>query len=93
VIADVEIDGIGDFFVNERTLVWIPVGERAAVLVPPSAVQTIHGIDYVRVVSGDRTVTVAVILGEPIETPEGPRVEVLSGLQEGDWLIVPDQKP
>lgn len=93
VIADVEIDGIGDFFVNERTLVWIPVGERRAVFVPANAVQTIHGIDYVQVVSGERTITVAVILGEPLETPEGPRVEVLSGLKEGDRLIVPDQKP
>ena len=28
VLADVEVDGLGDFFVGERTLVWIPVGQR-----------------------------------------------------------------
>ncbi|MBX3513391.1 MAG: efflux RND transporter periplasmic adaptor subunit [Xanthobacteraceae bacterium] len=90
VIADVEVEGIGDFFVNERTLVWIPVAQRTAMFVPPQAVETIHGIDYVRVVSAGHVVTVAVILGEQMETPKGARIEVLSGLKEGDRLVVPD---
>lgn len=90
VIADVEVEGIGDFFVNERTLVWIPVAQRTAMFVPPQAVETIHGIDYVRVVSAGHVVTVAVILGERVETQEGTRIEVLSGLKEGDRLIVRD---
>lgn len=90
VIADVEVEGIGDFFVNERTLVWIPVAQRTAMFVPPRAVETILGIDYVRVVSAGHVVTIAVILGEPMQTPDGERVEVLSGLKEGDRLIVPD---
>ena len=29
VLADVEVDGLGDYFVGERTLVWIPVAHRA----------------------------------------------------------------
>ena len=34
VLADVEVDGLGDYFVGERTLVWIPVGKRSVVSVP-----------------------------------------------------------
>lgn len=93
VIADVEVDGIGDYFVNERTVVWIPVAQRSAIFIPPGAAQTIHGIDYVRVVSGEAIITVAVILGERVETAEGIRIEVLTGLKEGDRIIIPDRKP
>ncbi len=48
VLADVEVEGLGDFFVGERTRVWIPVGMRTVVSVPASAVTTRSGIDYVR---------------------------------------------
>ncbi len=46
--ADVEVDGLGDYFVGERTLVWIPVGKRSVLAVPPEAVVTLHGVDMVR---------------------------------------------
>jgi RND family efflux transporter MFP subunit len=93
VIADVEVEGIGDYFVNERTLVWIPVAERAVLAVPPEAVATRRGIDYVRVMTGNGSLEVAVILGETIQTAEGPRVEVLTGLRDGDRVAMPDGKP
>lgn len=89
VSADVEVEGLGDYFVNERTLVFIPVGERRAIVVPPAAVTTRHGIDYVRVVTPAGAVEVAVILGETVETGEGPRVEVLTGLVDGDRVVLP----
>lgn len=90
VIADVEVPGIGDYFVNERTLVWIPVGERLAVAVPPSAITTRHGVDYVRIATADGPLTVAVIPGETFATGEGPRVEILTGLRDGDRVLLPD---
>ncbi|WP_221939167.1 efflux RND transporter periplasmic adaptor subunit [Mycobacterium sp. KBS0706] len=90
VIADVEVPGIGDYFVNERTLVWIPVGERVAVAIPPSAITTKHGIDYVRIATADGPLTVAVIPGETFENGDGPRVEILTGLREGDHVLLPD---
>ncbi|MGB3271627.1 MAG: efflux RND transporter periplasmic adaptor subunit [Xanthobacteraceae bacterium] len=93
VVVDVEADGIGDFFVNERTLVWIPVAQRSLLAVPPLAVATRHGIDYVRVGSDGASREVAVIVGESVATPDGPRVEVLTGLRAGDRVIVPDQRP
>ena len=54
VLADVEVDGLGDYFVGERTLVWIPVGKRSVLAVPPEAVVTRHGVDYVRLASRGR---------------------------------------
>jgi len=93
VVADVEVEGIGDYFVNERTLVWIPVAQRSVIAVPEGAVTTRHGIDYVRVATDGGPVEVAVILGEAIHTEDGPRIEVLTGLRDGDRIVMPDRKP
>jgi RND family efflux transporter MFP subunit len=90
VLADVEVDGLGDYFVGERTLVWIPVGSRAAIVVPTGAVTTRHGVDYVRILQEDRETEVAVILGGEIAGDDGTaRVEVLTGLIEGDRVVLP----
>lgn len=86
VIADVEVDGLGDFFVGERTLVWIPVDRRQVIAVPAAAVVTRSGVDYVRL-AGD--MDVAVIAGETFDTSDGPQVEILSGLSGGDKVVVP----
>ena len=92
VIADVEVEGLGGYFVNERTLVWIRVAERPAIVVPPEAVTTRHGVDYIRVAAETGPLEVAVILGEAIQTADGPRIEVLTGLREGDRVVTPDRK-
>ena len=94
VIADVDVAGIGDYFVNERTLVSIPVGRRSVLAVPREAVRTVHGVDYVRVVApAGKTpageIDVAVILGETFEDGGTARVEVLSGLVDGDRVVLP----
>ena len=34
VVADVAVDGLGDFFVGERVRVWVSAGQRAAFVVP-----------------------------------------------------------
>jgi RND family efflux transporter MFP subunit len=92
VIADVEVEGLGGYFVNERTLVWIRVAERSVIVVPPEAVTTRHGVDYIRVAAKNGPVEVAVILGEAIQTADGARIEVLTGLREGDRVVMPDHK-
>lgn len=89
VIADVEVDGIGDYFVNERTLVSIPVGKRTVLAVPPGAIRTVHGVDYVRIAADDREGDVAVILGEAFDRDGERRVEVLTGLHDGDRVVLP----
>lgn len=89
VIADVEVGGLGDYFVNERTLVWIPVGHREALAVPPGAVITRHGVDYVRLATADGPIEVAVIPGATFTENGAERVEILTGLHNGDRVIVP----
>lgn len=89
VIADVELAGIGDYFVNERTLVWIPIGSRMAIAVPPAALVTRHGIDYARLDTPQGPREVAVILGQAFEDAGERRIEVLTGLKDGDRLLLP----
>ncbi|MEF2073955.1 efflux RND transporter periplasmic adaptor subunit [Consotaella aegiceratis] len=87
--ADVEVEGLGDYFVGERTLVWIPVGRRSVIAIPPEAVKTHHGIDTVRLTSGQGAAEVPVVLGETMQTQEGGRIEVLTGLVAGDTILLP----
>lgn len=93
VIADVEVDGVGSYFVNERTLVWIPVGQRSVIAVPAQAVTTRHGVDYVWVRTNAGPQEVAVIVGGAVHAPDGARIEVLTGLRSGDRVIMPGATP
>lgn len=85
VLADVEVDGLGDFFVGERTRVWIPVDMKRVISVPASAVTTRSGIDYVRVGGTE----VPVITGARFEENGAASIEILSGLGEGDMVTTP----
>lgn len=89
VLADVNVEGLGDYFVGERTLVWIPVGRRSAIVVPIEAVANKHGLDYVRIVQDGEDVEVVVILGGTIASENGSRVEILTGLVVGDRVLLP----
>lgn len=89
VIADVEVPNIGDYFVKERMLVTVPVAKQTVLGIPPEAVRTVHGVDYVRLVSSHGEMDVAVILGEHYEDQGAERIEVLSGLHDGDRIILP----
>ncbi len=89
VTADVEVDGLGDFFVGERTLVSLPIGERRAIAVPAGAITTRHGIDYVTVVRDGERAEITVVPGEPLETDAGRMMEVLTGLRAGDRVVLP----
>lgn len=89
VIADVEVDGLGDFFAGERTQVWIPVETRKVITVPLDAVSNRQGIDYVTVKSPQGPIDVAVIIGSSIPAESGLEVEILSGLAEGDTVVTP----
>lgn len=89
VVADVEVADIGTYFVNERTLVSIPVGKRTVLGVPPEAVRTVHGIDYVVIDRAQGPLEVAVVLGEHYVEADQPRIEVLTGLADGDKVVMP----
>jgi RND family efflux transporter MFP subunit len=87
--ADVEVEGLSGYFVGERTLVWIPVGKRQAITIPAAAVTTRHGVDTVRVATDAGELEVAVILGESFAGEDGGRVEILTGVREGDRIVLP----
>jgi RND family efflux transporter MFP subunit len=86
VLADVEVRNLGDFFVGERTLVWVPVAKRNVLSVPAAAISTRSGIDYVTLSDG---ASVAVIIGETFEAEGTTHVEIMSGVETGDTVIVP----
>ncbi len=90
VIADAEVAGLGDYFVGERTLVWISVGKRKTLMVPRELTFRRFGLDYVRLATADKSLDAVVQLGIP---PDGsdlsPLVEVLAGIKVGDKLVQP----
>ena len=86
VIADVEVPGLGDYFVGERTRVYIDAGMRRTLVVPASYVYRRAGVNYVRLTSGDEIV---VQPGDPRDIGGAKGVEILTGLKDGDTLAAP----
>jgi RND family efflux transporter MFP subunit len=91
VVADAAVEGLGDYFVNERIRVWIAAGERNAFVIPARFITTRFGVDYVKIRSAANVDTeVPVQRGRPApnrEMPDG--IEILSGLQASDRLVRP----
>lgn len=86
VVADVEVEGLSDRFVDARILVRLPVAERSGLMVPASALVTRAGLDFVQVAGPDGPALRAVVPGQRVTTPEGEMVEILSGLVAGDRI-------
>jgi multidrug efflux pump subunit AcrA (membrane-fusion protein) len=82
VIADVKVDGLGDYFVGERTLAWVSAGARRVIIVPAAFIFRRAGVNYVRTADG------AEIVVQPGER-HGDGIEILSGLADGDALVAP----
>ncbi len=82
VIADVEAAGIGDYFVGERTRVYVSTGERRAIIVPRAYVYRRAGVDFAKLKDGAEVV---VQLG----SGDGQSVEILAGLKDGDEIATP----
>ena len=53
VIADVEVPALGDYFVGERTRVYVNTGMRRAIIVPRALVYRRAGVDYAKLADGD----------------------------------------
>lgn len=84
VIADVEVQGLPDDFVDARILVRLPVGERQALAVPETALVTRAGLDFVAI---DGAGLRAVVPGTHEVIDGQPMVEILSGLRAGDRIL------
>lgn len=89
VTADVAVAGLSDTFIGQRVLVRVPVAKRAVLAVPPDAVTSRSGLDFVRVRTAHGAAEVTVIPGALVETADGPRREILTGLRAGDTILVP----
>ena len=86
VVADVDVPNLGDFFVGERTRVFVATGTREAIVVPPAYIAKRSGVAYVRIKGVGETVV------QPGLPAEGG-IEVLSGLAPGDVLVPPETAP
>jgi RND family efflux transporter MFP subunit len=82
VIADVEVAGLGDYFVGERTLAWVGAGVRRVILVPAAYLFRRAGVNYVKTADG------AEVVVQP-GAERGDEVEILAGLHDGDALVRP----
>jgi hypothetical protein len=91
VVADARVDGLGNYFVGDRVLVWINAGSRRGYVIPEAFVATRFGLDYVRVKAADgRIVEAPVQRGEKRATATIPQgLEILSGVHDGDVLVHP----
>lgn len=82
VVADVTVEGLGDYFVGERAVVYVSTGTRQAIVVPPEFLTTRFGVTYVTLENGREVV---VQTGGRVEGG----MEILSGLRPGDVVVKP----
>lgn len=82
VFADVEVGGLGGYFVGERTRVYIATGKRQALVIPTDYLYRRFGVAYTRLADGTEIV---VQPGLPVDGG----VEILAGLHPGDVVVKP----
>jgi RND family efflux transporter MFP subunit len=82
VIADVEVPQLGDYFVGERTRVYVATGKRPALVIPQNYLYRRFGVSYVKLKDGTE---VAVQPGLPV----AGGIEILAGLHAGDVVETP----
>ncbi len=82
VVADIKVDGLGDYLIGERTRVWVGTGTRRTFVVPRAYLIRRYGVTYARLEGGQDVVV------QPGRRRDGG-VEVLSGLKPGDVLVKP----
>ena len=83
VVADVEVDGLGDYFVGERVPVYVSAGSRETFVVPEDFLMERFGVTYARIKGVGESV---VQTGLTLEAG----TEILSGLRDGDVLQTPE---
>lgn len=80
--ADVEANELGDYFVGERTRVYVRTGARKTFLIPSVYIRRLSGVDRVKLEDGREVVVqTGPVLGD--------ETEILSGVREQDRLVMP----
>ncbi len=82
VVADVAVPALGDYFVGERTRVYVATGKRAALVIPEGYLHRRFGVNYARLKDGSE---IAVQPGLPV----AGGIEILAGLHAGDVIVKP----
>lgn len=85
VIADVEVAGLGVYFIGERVRVHVATGRRRAYIIPKQYIYHRHGLTYVSLKDGGE-----IVVQPGLAQIEG--IEILSGLGDGDVLTMPPAK-
>ena len=80
VVADVTVEGLGDFFVGERVRVYVATGKRETIIIPTAYTKLRYGLTFVRLKSGTE-----IVVQPGQQSPKG--IEILSGLVAGDVLV------
>ena len=84
VTADLAVEGLRADLVGQRVGVKVKVGERQALVVPARYVARRFGLDFVRLVAPDGSVSEIAVQTTPAAT--SGMVEILSGARPGDRL-------
>jgi RND family efflux transporter MFP subunit len=87
--ADVEVEGLDPRFVGGRIAVRLPVGERQALAVPQAALTHRGGLDFLQVMTDGAVRERVVLPGEVLTGSQPPLIEIVSGLAEGDEVLLP----
>ncbi len=89
--ADVEVEGLEERYVGLRLPVRLPVGEQEAILVPEAALGRGGGLDMVIVETAEGPVQRIVVPGREVTREGAAWREILTGLEPGETVMVPDE--
>ncbi len=90
--VDLASDGT-EHFVGERIEVLLPIGNRQAIVIPSSYIITRQGVDFVRLIRGEKALEIPIQRGQ-IQNMQNIKdgIEILSGLNVGDVIVAPAPK-
>ncbi|PCI88782.1 MAG: efflux transporter periplasmic adaptor subunit [Hyphomicrobiales bacterium] len=89
VIADVAVQGLGQYFVGERVRVHISTREYSVIAIPEDYIKTRFGVDSVRLKTANNIIDLIIQRGSVVFHNDVELIEVLSGLTSNDELVKP----
>ena len=83
--ADAEVPGLRADFVGRRVSALLDVGSRAGITIPSRFVTNRYGVDYVSLGTRDGSANWVPVQTAPTSDPG--RIEIISGVSDGDVLV------